>query len=54
MDAARITAILNEVAGHPQVGPVAEAIPAMAKALDDELNPKAKAKDAPVKADSKG
>lgn len=40
MNSNDIAAILAEAVGNPSVGPIAEAIPTMAAALDQALNPK--------------
>ena len=40
MNTSEIAAILADSVGNPSVGPIAEAIPTMAAALDEALNPK--------------
>ena len=40
MNAEQIAAIMAQAVGQPGVGPIAEAIPAMAQAVADALAPK--------------
>jgi hypothetical protein len=39
MTVEQVESILNEVTGNPESGPIAEWIPAMARAVADAMNP---------------